>query len=462
MHRSIQISVKENSSCIRICVSILVVFLTGLAFVVPGGPARLASESSNLEFANGRWYDGQSFVPRTFYSVDGLLTSVRPARVDSVENLEGKFVVPPFGDGHVHNLGDTDSLNGEVNEYFDLGVFYLMEMDPAGEVSQTVLKTVNRPDSVDVIYANGVLTPSWGVIPDFYRMMVGMGRFGDKKTLDQLDTHVIYLVDSRDDLEKKWPAIVARNPDLIKVIMAFSEEFDKRKNNQKYGANPPHWSAKEGIDPKLLPEIVQRAHAAGRRVSVHIETAADFHVALLAGVDIIAHLPASWQIGRKTGFADEKLDHWEISDQDAQMAADRKIVVMTTTLKGPDDPDAAAFREVYRHNLNLLKQHHAVIAIGSDSHPGSAPSEALYLASLGVFDNSSLLKMLCETTPQAIFPNRKIGLLRDGFEASFLALDGNPLGNLENIHHIRIRVKQGRLVRVVTDAISGSTTQHCA
>jgi hypothetical protein len=38
--------------------------------------------------------------------------------------------------------------------------------------------------------------------------------------------------------------------------------------------------------------------------------------------------------------------------------------------------------------------------------------------------------MWAETTPQSIFPNRKIGALSDGAEASLLALEGNPLEDL--------------------------------
>ena len=54
--------------------------------------------------------------------------------------------------------------------------------------------------------------------------------------------------------------------------------------------------------------------------------------------------------------------------------------------------------------------------------------------------------MACEGTPRAIFPRRKIGFLREGYEASFLALDGNPLTNFEEIKNVRLRFKQGYLL----------------
>jgi imidazolonepropionase-like amidohydrolase len=49
-------------------------------------------------------------------------------------------------------------------------------------------------------------------------------------------------------------------------------------------------------------------------------------------------------------------------------------------------------------------------------------------------------------TPAAIFPDRKIGRFEEGYEASFLALAGNPLDDFEAVQAIVLRVKQGRLI----------------
>ena len=64
----------------------------------------------------------------------------------------------------------------------------------------------------------------------------------------------------------------------------------------------------------------------------------------------------------------------------------------------------------------------------------------------GFFDPLTLLTMWCETTPATIFPDRKIGRLQDGYEASFLVLDGNPLDDFTNTGRITLRVKQGHLL----------------
>ena len=46
-----------------------------------------------------------------------------------------------------------------------------------------------------------------------------------------------------------------------------------------------------GLDPRLVPLIVNKAHAAGLRVSAHVDTVTDYRIALKAGVDEMAHLP---------------------------------------------------------------------------------------------------------------------------------------------------------------------------
>jgi len=65
------------------------------------------SSPKNYKFVNGQWFDGKSFQPQTFYSVDGLLTRKRPHGVIKTIDLANEFVVPPFAEAHNHNLGSA-------------------------------------------------------------------------------------------------------------------------------------------------------------------------------------------------------------------------------------------------------------------------------------------------------------------------------------------------------------------
>lgn len=126
--------------------------------------AQVSTTKHNYEFANGDWFDGQKFVRRTFYSVAGVLSSKRPARVDRVFDLSGKYVVPPFGEAHNHNL---DWSSGErfarVNKmYLDAGIFYVKNPNSLLRSKQPTTARINLPSSVDGILSNGGLTGSGG------------------------------------------------------------------------------------------------------------------------------------------------------------------------------------------------------------------------------------------------------------------------------------------------------------
>jgi imidazolonepropionase-like amidohydrolase len=84
-----------------------------------------------------------------------------------------------------------------------------------------------------------------------------------------------------------------------------------------------------------------------------------------------------------------------------------------------------------------------MLVVGSDNVSDSSVLEAEHLHSLGVVDRLALLKIWTEDTPRAIFPQRRIGFLRDGYEASFLALEGNPLEDWRNIRRIKGAVQAG-------------------
>jgi imidazolonepropionase-like amidohydrolase len=103
---------------------------------------------------------------------------------------------------------------------------------------------------------------------------------------------------------------------------------------------------------------------------------------------------------------------------------------------------SSAACEIKIHNLQLLHRHGVTIAIGSD-HADTSLAEALHLHALNVFDNLTLLKMWCETTPRAIFPQRKIGSFKEGYEARFLVLDENPIDRFEAVTRINMRFKEG-------------------
>jgi hypothetical protein len=400
--------------------------------------AQVSTTRHNYEFANGNWFDGQKFVRRTFYSVAGRLTSKRPAHVDRVFDLSGKFVVPPFGEAHNHNLDwSSDERFARVNKmYLDAGIFYVKNPNSLLRSKQPTSARINLPNSVDGVLSNGGLTGSGG-----HPVEIVTPQRGFKP--DDGEGGFYYIIDNATDLEHKWPIIIAGKPDFIKTYLLYSEEYAKRKDDKAYEG----W---KGLDPALLPEIVRRAHREGLRVSTHVETSTDFHNAVAADVDEINHLPG-FRPDRNDIANYTNLSRYQISEADAKLAGQKKIVVVTTIGESVEETfnakhnerDRLAVRSMLIQNLSLLRKHDVSIAVGSDSFRQTALAEALSLAKLQAFDNLTLLKMWCEATAATIFPKRKIGYLKDGYEANFLVLTGNPLTDFANVKTIELRIKQG-------------------
>ncbi len=386
-------------------------------------------------FTNGQWFDGKEFRRRSFYSVNGILTGRKPPKIDEVVDLKNGYVIPPFAEGHNHWL-EPQRVDEYIQNYLRDGVFYVKDEANLPYIVSQFRDKLNRPTSVDFITALQGFTGSgghpWEIIRQFRQMGVIPKEWSDQ----DLDGKAVMIVDDAKDIPSRWSKLLAGKPDFVKVFFNYSEQYGMHNDNPK----------KTGLNPKFLPEIVRLAHQSGLYVSVHISTAMDFHNALVGGADEIAHLPFV-DFDKELGN-----EHFLIRDADAQLAAKRGVRVITTLgwLKSDlsEDPQRAeeARTQVIIPNLQLLKRYRVKLLVGSDQFRQTVLPEILLISSLKVFTNLELLKMSCETTPQAIFPRRKIGFLRDGYEASLLVLDGNPLANFERIKDIRSRFKQGYLL----------------
>jgi imidazolonepropionase-like amidohydrolase len=414
--------------------------LSAPLYIVARQPRKVSSVQKsqklpNVALTNGKWFNGKSFDSRTVYSVNGRFKFKKPARIDNTLDLAGAWIVPPFSEAHNHNIG-TGVEEGDkqtIQKYIADGVFYVRiqgNLPLTDEMKQRLL--INRQNSLDVALAQGSLTATGGhPIALVERVLLPQGYFPGY-TKETLKDFRYFTIDSEADLEKKWSLILGLRPDFIKTFLWFSDEFEKRKDEMAY-------FGQKGLDPRLLPLIVKKAHVNNLRVSTHIVNAADFHNAVTAGVDEIAHLPS--------------LGSAKIAVEDAKLAAKRGIVVITTCAIIPNLPPMVLPKEDIPQvlktqivNLKLLRDNGVALAIGSDNPTDSSVKEVEYLRGLGVYDNLTLLKMWAETTAKTIFPQRKIGEIKEGYEASFLALEGNPIEDLQNVHKIRLRFKQGFLL----------------
>ncbi len=418
--------------------------------------AQIASdEPKTYKFQNGRWFDGRGFKRQTFYSVNGILTKRQPAKIDRSIDLNNGFVIPPFADAHTHNLDGKANLDKLANLYLTEGTFYVQVLGNYSSGAKQARSFVNKPGTIDVSYANGMLTNTYGhpfLVYEPYAL--GIYNYADiKPRIEEIkksrrgENDVYWFLDSRADVDAKWPTILATKPDLIKIGL-----LDAGNQAKAIAAGD---IVGKGLSPEVAEYVVQKAHAAGFRVYAHIETADDFRLGVKIGVDGFAHAPNyNWD-----GKLETKPPN-DISVEDIKLAAKQRVVVIPTAARGvfrqtDYDPSGkgtlnkerfARVIDRYRGLYKLMHRNGVRIALGLDSYGTTLMPEIWYFHENKIFDDLTLLKIAVETTPQTIFPNRKIGHLRQDYEASFLVLKGNPLEDFSQIKLIERRFKQGVMI----------------
>lgn len=409
------------------------------------------------KFSNGNWFDGKNFKRQTFYSVNGILTLRKPKRVDETIDLKNGFVIPPFGDAHTHNLDGKYNLDKMIDAYLAEGTFYVQVLTNYQTGAAEAKPFLNKPESLDVIYANGGLTSTFGHPFLAYEPRV-MGIYSWSDTQSNIEKvkqsriaadNAYWFFDSIADVDAKWEKFMAGNPDIVKIYLLDAASQSKLKLDDNIGS--------KGLLPEVAEYIVKRAHAANRRVYAHIETAADFRLGLKIGVDGFAHAPYyDWDGKLETKPQDD------LTIADIKLAAAKNVVVIPTAARGiykQTDYDAngkgtlnqerfGRVIERYRKLFNEMHRNGVKLAFGLDTYGTTLMPEIWYFHDNKIFDNRTLLKIAVETTPQTIFPNRQIGRLREGYEASFLVLKGNPLEDFSQIKNIESRFKQGVFISV--------------
>lgn len=387
-------------------------------------------------FKNGNWFNGSLFEKKEMYVRNGVFIAKPSKSADSTINLNGMYIIPPFAEAHTHLLEGIGDVDARIQNYLKDGVFYVKNPNNVQEWTKNLYAKINKPQTLDAVFANGGITSAGGhpesIYEDKVRMhvkdatgVVARGWFKDK---------AYFMVNSVEELETVWPRILAGKPDFIKIYLS----------NTGYTNTPDAKKLRTGLTPAIAAAVVTKAHNAGLRVTAHVETAEDFRQALKIKVDEINHTPGFYLMSK------DSIQQYLLTEADAKLAANNNVYVVTALLSRDllDDatllPDA---KKVQAANLSLLYKNGVKLAIGSD-HSISPVHEVTALNELGIFDAKTTLKLWCESTPLTIFPKRKLGLLKEGYEASFLALHGDPLTDWSNTGKISLRVKQGNLIMV--------------
>lgn len=404
--------------------------------VITGAPeVAVTLPKPTLALEGGKWFDGQRFVEDSWYSVEGKLTRTRPAKIDVRIDLKGRYVIPPLADAHNHNLQNSWSAATFADDYLRRGIFYSAQLAANTEEIAGYRGLLGGPGQVDVLWAEATLSSSDG-------HPLGLALAGAKQAgmpaepKDYIDK-AFWAIDSLADLDSKWAKIAESQPKLIKIIVVDeAHAAAQRKDPSSYGFR--------GLSTALLPEVVERAHAIGARVAAHVDSADDIARVVASGVDIVAHLNTRIPKGLTAG--DLRLSDATI----AEMKRRGTIVIPTVAatryylMAHPDD--RAALMAVIGDNLARLKAAEVPMLTGSDLFDGSVIDEIEAMYATKVFGADELLRLATKTTPQAIFPARRIGIFAEGAETSLVAYDTDPTHDLAVLRVPRFAIKQGEIL----------------
>jgi len=403
----------------------------------------LPSQKS-YQFINGQWLDGTSFHRRTFYSVNGVLTRKKPAKIDEGVDLKNGYVIPPFAEAHTHKLDIKSELAEQESRFIKEGTMYVMVLTNGANNAIVNRRLFNKPSTLDVLYANGGITRT-GQHPAFAyeRIASGIAQWflpENTKIIQasrREENNSYWFFDSIADVDKKWNAYVASKPDIVKIYL-----LDVKNNSP----------VQKTLSEEVAAYVTKKAHDAGLRVAAHIETFDDLKIGLKIGVDIFAHLPHYNYF-----FSREEPAQPTFTRAELKMIRKRNIVLIPTLSLNEEFAvvrdasnnyqgrfDSTRFNEVVefqKKTIKTLRNAGFVFATGSDRD--SLTPELNYWVKNNIFDSSFTLQTATVTTPQIMYPKRKIGLLKEGYEASFLVLEGNPLENFDAIKNIKLRFKQG-------------------
>lgn len=401
-----------------------------LAFSLIAGCASIDGARNAVgvtQYVGALWYDGEKFIPRDAFVKDGFFVNKPRGEIGDVRDLAGAFVVPGFAEAHHHTvLCDPE----RIDQFLKSGIFYVAVMN-ARVGSRECQEKLHPSNGLEVVSALAGLTAR-----NAHPSQIGEYFLEP----DAIDGEWVHYVDDASELERKWPAILATKPDYLKIFLSYSEDYAALRAD----ASLASWY--RGLDPSLAAPIVERAHAAGLRVAAHVMSAHDFKIAVAAGVDIVAHMPGFAPGAAFTeddphpylAAAAADVRRYLIEPNDARRAAQDGVAVITT-VSGADGPPTEAIAA----NFAALKTAGVTLLIGSDRGEYNSVDEFVYLTGRNLMTPSDALRSLSVLTPRALLPQRKIGALSPGYEASFIALGGDPLATPAAVRNIRLVVKSG-------------------
>ena len=405
----------------------------------------LAAQSALAErqiLRGGYVYDVEKGQFRTGLDIvvaEGVIESltksedVTPKPGDTVVDLAGTYLLPGLSDSHVHLTSDA-----EIHGYRRLAVSTpratitgVVNAETTLMAGFTTVRNVGAGGYADVALRDAIAD---GDVPG-PRMLVSGPSIGI--TGGHCDSNLLpfeYLVKSEGVADGPW------------------EVRAKVRQNVKYGADVIKFCGTGGVLSKgtrigaqqftleEMSALVHEAHLLGLKVAVHAHGGEGIHTALKAGVDSVEHASfisdQSIKLAKKTGaflsmdvyVSDYILSEGEASGILPESLAKERMV-----------------GRMQRERFQAAVEAGAKIAFGTDAgvYPhgqnarqfafmvewGMTPAQAIYAATAG---NAELFGL-----------EDQIGRLEAGYSADIIAVDADPLKDIQELEVIEFVMKDG-------------------
>jgi imidazolonepropionase-like amidohydrolase len=413
-----------------------------------------ACDSNNIKvtkYSNGHVFNGVDFKKTSFVVKNGELDFSTSAKFNSEVDLTGKYIIPAFGDAHTHNFDDVSKFDSIYEAYIDEGTFYVQVLTNHYSNYLKIKDSLNSEGKIDAKFAHGGITSTGGHPHSLYetqalnyswRAMLDPDKKEEILSSKIKKDDAYYLIDSVSAIDENWNKIMSKKPDFLKLYLSNMADRNKKIENKNIGSY--------GLSEEVLTEIVSKAKRDNISIVAHVETVSDFEIALSHNIKYFAHMP-----GYGGGVGDPDLRALQIPDSILNLAGKNGVIITPTVsfakyyAKQWDGSKMSLDTMLLQKKYNFLKKQlirfkeaNIVIILGTDQGYSTLREEINDIKRIDAFSNLELLNILTQT-PKIIFPNRKIGALNDGYEATFLVLNGNPLKNIKSIENIELRVKNG-------------------
>ncbi|MDJ0877600.1 MAG: amidohydrolase family protein [Halieaceae bacterium] len=397
-----------------------------------------AAATGVVAYENGRIWTGSKFVEGSIFVAGGIIVDAPPpARIERRVDLAGAFVTPPFAEPHHH----VTSPSAEASAVFTArGEFYVLNATSIVEPFQDSEAFFARPDTYDVLCAMGGLTLPGGHPERLYVEVLTQYAYPGW-TRERFLGNAFHYADSLPATEAALDLLEAQGAGIIKTYLLHSEEFAARRDD-------PAYYGSKGLDPELFADIVRAIHKRNLRVITHVETEYDARVAARAGVDLLAHLP-----GYNPLTSVSELAPLILSDETvAALVGAGTAVISTYGLAAagyarldPGDEALQAVRPQHyalqRANIQKLYSAGVTVLLGTDGFTGVA-QEAAHHVEIGAMTPTQALQAMT-IGGRFIFPERELGCLHPGCEASFITFDEDPRYSNPRFAGPRFGLKQG-------------------